>query len=134
MDHAFECVGKGEVIRTAWSSTRRGGECMVVGVGRAGDAVSFNAMEIYHFARSLTGSVFGSCDPERDIPMLADLVRSGRIDLSPLISHRVGLDEVMTGFDRMQAGVGVRTVVELTGAPSRVDPQPASSAHARQEG
>ena len=37
---------------------------------RAGDAVSFNAMEIYHFARSLTGSVFGSCDPERDIPML----------------------------------------------------------------
>lgn len=43
-DHAFECVGKAELIRTAWQSVRRGGRCTVVGVGARDDAASFNAL------------------------------------------------------------------------------------------
>lgn len=111
-DHAIECVGKPATIRGAWQSTRRGGTCTVVGVGRTSDEVTFNAMEIYHFARTLTSSVFGSCDPQRDIPVLSAHVESGRVDLSPLISHRTDLHGVADAFQRMEAGEGVRTLVE----------------------
>lgn len=113
-DHSLECVGKPATIRSAWSSVRRGGKCTVVGVGRASDEVTFNAMEIYHFARTLTSSVFGSCDPERDIPVLADHVRSGAVDLDGLISHRTDLHGVSDAFTRMQAGEGVRTLIEFS--------------------
>jgi S-(hydroxymethyl)glutathione dehydrogenase / alcohol dehydrogenase len=112
-DHALECVGKPVTIRAAWSSVRRGGTCTVVGVGRITDEVTFNAMEIYHFARTLTSSVFGSCDPERDIPVLAGHVRSGAADLGGLISHRTDLHGVPEAFARMQAGEGARTLLQL---------------------
>ncbi|MGE0170389.1 zinc-binding dehydrogenase [Nocardioides sp.] len=113
VDHAFECVGKPATIRAAWSSTRRGGQCTVVGVGRTTDEVTFSAMELYHYARTLTSSVFGSSDPERDVPVLASLVRAGRLDLSPLITHREGLADLGAAFERMKQGDGVRTIIEI---------------------
>lgn len=113
VDHAFECVGKAATIRAAWDSTRRGGQCVVVGIGRLDDPVEISAMEIYHYARALSGSAFGSSDPDRDVPMLCALLDSGAIDLRPLISHRTDLDGVNAALDRMRAGEGLRTVVEL---------------------
>lgn len=111
VDHAFECVGKSDTIRAAWTATRRGGQCVVVGVGRTSDTVTFNAMEIYHFARTLTSSIFGSADPERDIPEIAGHILSGRVDLGGLVTHRCELDGVGEAFDRMRRGDGVRTLV-----------------------
>lgn len=112
-DHVFECVGRAATIRSAWESTRRGGECTVVGVGRRDDLVSLSALEIFHFARTLRSSVYGSSDPERDIPALCDAVRDGSLDLAALVTHRVGLDDIPEAFDRMRRGVGARTVVVL---------------------
>jgi len=112
-DHALECVGKPVTIRAAWSSVRRGGKCTVVGVGGVSDEVTFSAMEIYHFARTLTSSVFGSCDPARDIPVLSEHVRAGSVDLARLISHRTDLHGVSAAFSRMQAGEGARTLIEF---------------------
>lgn len=113
VDHAFECVGKAVTIRAAWDSTRRGGNCVVVGIGRLDDPVSISALEIYHYARSLSASAFGSSDPDRDIPMLCALLDAGAIELGPLISHRTDLDGVNDAFERMRAGVGLRSVVEF---------------------
>lgn len=112
VDHAFECVGKPATIRASWASTRRGGTCVIVGVGRTTDEVTFNAMELYHFGRNLTSSVFGSSDAERDIPVLAAQVTSGAVDLARLITHHDGLGGVADAFDRMTRGEGIRTVIE----------------------
>lgn len=113
VDHALECVGKPVTIRAAWSSTRRGGSCTVVGVGKVSDEITFNAMELFHFARTLTSSVYGSCDPERDIPILAQHVLSGAVDVSRLITHRGELSSLPDAFDRMKSGTGVRTLIEF---------------------
>jgi S-(hydroxymethyl)glutathione dehydrogenase/alcohol dehydrogenase len=118
VDHAFECVGTSATIEAAWSATRRGGRCTVVGVGSRADEIRLSAMEIFHYARTLTSSVFGSSDPQRDIPVLAGLVRVGALDLGPLISHRTDLDGVNAAFDRMRAGEGLRTVVHPNGPPT----------------
>ena len=110
-DHAFECIGRPDTIRTAWQSTRRGGQCVVVGVGPRSAEVRFNALELFHFNRRLTSSVYGSGDPDRDVPMLAEQVRSRSLELEPLITHRVGLDGVNEAFERMISGEGARSVI-----------------------
>ncbi|HEV2784718.1 MAG TPA: alcohol dehydrogenase catalytic domain-containing protein [Actinophytocola sp.] len=110
-DHAFECVGRSATIRAAWGCTRRGGQVTVVGVGRQDDQVSLNALEIYHFARTIAVSVYGSGDADRDLPWLAEQITLGHLDLEPLVSHRIGLDGIPEAFRRMEAGVGARSLL-----------------------
>jgi S-(hydroxymethyl)glutathione dehydrogenase/alcohol dehydrogenase len=110
-DHAFECVGRGSTIRAAWSSTRKGGRTTVVGIGGKSDLVSFSALEIFHFARTLTSCVYGNSDPVKDLPVLAEHVRSGALDLEALITDRITLDEIPSAFERMSAGQGGRSLI-----------------------
>jgi S-(hydroxymethyl)glutathione dehydrogenase/alcohol dehydrogenase len=112
-DYAFECVGKGATIRAAWSATRRGGHCTVLGMGRADDPVPLSALEVFHWARTLTTGVYGSADPDWDLPILAEQVLNGTLDLSPLVTDEIGLDGVPAAFERMERGEGARSVVVL---------------------
>ncbi|UGQ10181.1 Zn-dependent alcohol dehydrogenase [Yinghuangia sp. ASG 101] len=111
VDHAFECVGRAATIRTAWGLTRRGGMTTIVGVGAKDDTVDFSALELFHFARTLTGCVYGSTDPVRDVPRLVEHVAAGRIDLGGLVTARIGLDWLDDAFAAMRAGRGARTLV-----------------------
>jgi S-(hydroxymethyl)glutathione dehydrogenase/alcohol dehydrogenase len=110
-DHAIECVGRGATIRTAWSATRRGGRTTVVGIGGKDDLVSFSALEVFYFARTLSACVYGNSDPAADIPVLAGHVRAGRLDLEALITDRITLDEIPDAFERMVAGKGGRSLI-----------------------
>jgi S-(hydroxymethyl)glutathione dehydrogenase/alcohol dehydrogenase len=110
-DHAVECVGRSTTIRAAWSSTRKGGRVTVVGIGGKDDLVSFSALEIFHFARTLTSCVYGNSDPVKDIPVLAEHVRAGRLDLDSLITDRITLDEIPDAFERMASGKGGRSLI-----------------------
>jgi S-(hydroxymethyl)glutathione dehydrogenase/alcohol dehydrogenase len=112
-DHAFECAGTSVTIRLAWESVRRGGQCVIVGAGRHTDTIEFNAMELFHFARTLTSSVYGSSAPKRDIPTLGHLITQGKLDLAPLITHRAGFDQTAEALDRMRLGHGGRTLLQM---------------------
>lgn len=111
VDHAFDCVGLADTIRACWSATRRGGTTTVVGIGGKEQQVSFTALELFHFARTIQGCVYGSTDPLTDIPKLLAYAEQGRLDLGALISSRVGLDGIDAAFADMERGVGARTVV-----------------------
>ena len=111
VDHAFECVGRATTIRSAWRLTRRGGTCTIVGIGARDDMVEFSAAELYHMARTLRSSVYGSSDPDTDLPELAAAVLGGAFDPNVLVTHRVTLDEAPAAFDRMTRGEGARTLV-----------------------
>ncbi|MGP3928049.1 Zn-dependent alcohol dehydrogenase [Streptomyces sp. 8N616] len=110
-DVAVECVGRAETIRTAWDSTRRGGRTTVVGIGGKEQQVSFSALELFHFGRTLSGCVYGNCDPAKDLPLLADHIRAGRLDLAGMVTERIALDGIPAAFEAMLAGRGGRTLV-----------------------
>jgi S-(hydroxymethyl)glutathione dehydrogenase / alcohol dehydrogenase len=110
-DHAFECVGRSVTIRAAWRATRRGGQVTVVGMGRADDEVSLSALDIFSSARTLRSSVYGSSDPDVEIPVLAGHVLSGALTLDHLVTDRIGLADVPAAFVRMSRGEGARSVV-----------------------
>ncbi|MCX5556460.1 Zn-dependent alcohol dehydrogenase [Streptomyces sp. NBC_00038] len=111
VDVAVECVGRAVTIRTAWDSTRRGGRTTVVGIGGKDQQVTFNALEIFHWGRTLSGCVYGNSDPARDLPVLAEHVRAGRLDLGSLVTERIGLEGIPGAFGNMVAGKGGRAVV-----------------------
>ena len=81
------------------------------GIGPATDKVEFSALELFHFARTLRGCVYGNGDPAVDLPVLADHVRTGALDLSALVTDRIGLDDVPAAFERMASGRGGRSLV-----------------------
>jgi S-(hydroxymethyl)glutathione dehydrogenase/alcohol dehydrogenase len=110
-DHAFECVGRAATIRAAWRATRRGGQVTVVGMGGADDMVELSALDIFSSARTLRASVYGSADPDVEVPALAQDVLSGALKLGHLITDRIELSGVPAAFDRMARGEGARSVV-----------------------
>jgi S-(hydroxymethyl)glutathione dehydrogenase/alcohol dehydrogenase len=83
----------------------------VVGIGRNDDRADFGALELFHFARSLTGCVYGSADPDTAIPLLVEAWQAGRLDLEALATDRTDLGGIDAAFDRMRAGHGGRTLV-----------------------
>ena len=110
-DHAFDCVGLADTIRASWSATRRGGTTTVVGIGGKEQQVSFTALELFYFARTLQGCVYGSTDPLVDIPKILGYAAAGQLDLGALITRTVGLDGIDDAFADLERGVGARTVV-----------------------
>ena len=64
--------------------------------------------------KKLLGCLLGSCNSQRDIPRLVALWQAGRLDLEGLITTRRPLDDINEAFDDMQAGRGVRTVINIT--------------------
>ncbi|AJT68117.1 Zn-dependent alcohol dehydrogenase [Streptomyces chattanoogensis] len=110
-DVAIECVGRADTIRTAWSATRRGGRTTVVGIGGQDQQVTFSALELFYFGRTLSGCVYGNSNPAADLPVIAAHIRSGALDLSALVTERIGLDGIPAAFEAMVAGKGGRSLV-----------------------
>lgn len=110
-DHVFECAGRPDAVETAWRSTRRGGQTVVVGLGPAGESASFPAAELMLSARSLIGCFFGSADMGRDVPRFAEHLAAGRLDVASLVTHHIGLEQIPEAFARMRSGDGGRSVI-----------------------
>ena len=111
VDHSFEVVGTAATIKLAWSLARRGGNMTIVGVGGREEEISFTPLELWHFTRTIRPSFYGSSDPERDVPKIADMIRGGQFDLDSLITNEIGLTDVPAAFEQMQAGQGVRSLI-----------------------
>ncbi|MFF2524239.1 zinc-binding dehydrogenase [Streptomyces liangshanensis] len=111
VDVAVECVGRAVTIRTAWDSTRRGGRTTVVGIGGKDQQVTFHALELFHWGRTLSGCVYGNSDPAKDLPVLAGHIRAGRFDLGALVTRRVTLDDLPTTLTALPESRGGRALV-----------------------
>jgi NDMA-dependent alcohol dehydrogenase len=110
VDHAFEALGRPETIETAVALTGRGGQAVLIGMASPEVRVGLDALTTTLEERSVRGSWYGSCVPLRDIPLLIELYRDGRLRLEPLITT-CGLDDVNDAFERMQAGETARSVI-----------------------
>jgi len=111
VDVAFEVVGRSATIRQAFLLARRGGTAVLVGAGSPEDAVTFNAMELFAEAKSIHGCVYGSTDPDRDFPLLVELVQGGQLDAAALVTRRIDLGDVNEAFAAMEAGEVARSVI-----------------------
>jgi S-(hydroxymethyl)glutathione dehydrogenase/alcohol dehydrogenase len=110
-DYAFECVGLGALVETAYRSVRRGGKAIVVGVAKPTDSVSLKPMTLVFEEKTLAGSYFGSCVPRIDFPRMLQLYMAGRLKLDELITHRYKIEEAPQAFADLESGRNARGVI-----------------------
>ncbi|MBE7343010.1 alcohol dehydrogenase, partial [Staphylococcus haemolyticus] len=55
----------------------------------------------------------GSCVPDRDIPRFISLYKQGRLNIDPLISEVITLDDINEGFDKLAGGDVGRIIVKM---------------------
>lgn len=110
-DAVIETVGSARVLADAYAATRRGGTTVSVGLPDPSAVLSIPALSLVAEERTLRGSYLGSSVPGRDIPRLVDLHRAGRLPVQRLLSHRIALDDINEGFDRLASGEAVRQAI-----------------------
>ena len=114
VDYAFEAAGRAALVEAGIESTRVGGTTVMVGASPIEENVTINAAVLFMtMQKRLVGSLLGHCWPDRDIPLLLDLYRNGRLDLDGMISHRLPLTEVNEGIRLLHAADGIRTVLDV---------------------
>jgi len=110
-DYAFEVIGLPETITQAFSSARRGGTAVVVGMPRMDSMVTLPGFAMFYEEKRLLGCVYGSAQVRRDFPRFVQLVETGRLDIGSMVSRRIKLDEVNDAFTAMKAGEVIRSVI-----------------------
>lgn len=111
VDVSVELAGASKALRFAYDIVKRGGVAVTAGLPHPSDELSLPATSLTVSEKTLRGSYVGSCVPLRDIPRFAQLMEVGVMPVERLMSHRIKLDEINEGFERLAAGEAIRQVV-----------------------
>jgi S-(hydroxymethyl)glutathione dehydrogenase/alcohol dehydrogenase len=110
-DYTFDCTGNVKVMRQALESSHRGwGQSIVIGVAGAGQEISTRPFQLVT-GRTWKGTAFGGARGRTDVPKIVDWYMDGKIEIDPMITHTLKLEEINKGFDLMHAGESIRSVV-----------------------
>jgi len=110
-DYSFDATGNTEVMRTALECCHRGwGESIIIGVAEAGKEIATRPFQLVT-GRVWKGTAFGGAKGRTDVPKIIDWYMNGKIEIDPMITHVLSLEEINKGFDLMHAGESIRSVV-----------------------
>jgi S-(hydroxymethyl)glutathione dehydrogenase/alcohol dehydrogenase len=110
-DYTFDCTGNVKVMRQALECAHRGwGESIVIGVAGAGQEISTRPFQLVT-GRVWKGTAFGGARGRTDVPKIVDWYMDGKIEIDPMITHTLKLEDINKGFDLMHAGESIRSVV-----------------------
>lgn len=110
-DIVIEAAGSARAFETALNITAPGGLTVATGLSAPDARASISPLTITAGARTVVGSYLGSSVPQRDIPILAQLWRDGRLPIERLVSSRIGLDQVNEAMDALSRGAELRQVI-----------------------
>jgi S-(hydroxymethyl)glutathione dehydrogenase/alcohol dehydrogenase len=110
-DYSFECIGNVDVMRQALECCHKGwGVSVIIGVAGAGQEIRTRPFQLVT-GRVWKGTAFGGARGRTDVPRIVDWYMDGKIEIDPMITHTLKLDEINKGFDLMHAGESIRAVV-----------------------
>jgi S-(hydroxymethyl)glutathione dehydrogenase / alcohol dehydrogenase len=110
-DYSFECIGNTTTMRQALECCHKGwGQSIVIGVAGAGQEISTRPFQLVT-GREWKGSAFGGARGRTDVPRIVDWYMDGKISIDPLITHTLKLEEINHGFELMERGESIRSVV-----------------------
>lgn len=110
-DYSFECIGNVEVMRQALECCHKGwGTSIIIGVAPAGAEISTRPFQLVT-GRNWRGTAFGGAKGRTDVPKIVDWYMDGKIEIDPLITHTMPLDDINSAFDLMHKGESIRSVV-----------------------
>ncbi len=110
-DYSFECIGNVTTMRQALECAHKGwGESVIIGVAPAGAEIATRPFQLVT-GRVWRGTAFGGARGRTDVPKIVDWYMDGKIEIDPMITHTLKLEDINKGFDLMHAGESIRSVV-----------------------
>jgi L-iditol 2-dehydrogenase len=114
LDLVLETAGAVPAVELATRLVCEGGRVVLLGIAGEGKMLALPADRIALRDLELIGSVgYTSAVWKRVVELLAD----GRVDLSPIVTHRFALEEFEQAFELMENRRGVVAKIVLTHAP-----------------
>jgi S-(hydroxymethyl)glutathione dehydrogenase/alcohol dehydrogenase len=110
-DYTFDCTGNVKVMRIALEACHRGwGQSIIIGVAGAGQEISTRPFQLVT-GRVWKGTAFGGARGRTDVPKIVDWYMSGKIEIDPMITHTMPLEDINKAFDLMHEGKSIRSVI-----------------------
>ncbi|MGB3476661.1 MAG: Zn-dependent alcohol dehydrogenase [Mycobacterium sp.] len=100
-------------IEDALRLTRKAGTCVLTGMAVQGTRTSIDPQDMMLMNKNLCGTVFGSCNPRTDIPLLATLYEAGRLQLDEMVTKRYRLEDVNEAYADLARGELIRGVIDF---------------------
>jgi S-(hydroxymethyl)glutathione dehydrogenase/alcohol dehydrogenase len=112
-DIVVDGTGNAKVIETAYELTNDRGRTVLFGVMHHKDRVRLHTLPL-HFDKILTGSVGGDSLPAFDIPRYIRMMEDGRFDPAQFVSHRMPLEDINDGIQKMKDGEVIHAMVNFS--------------------
>ena len=110
-DYSFECIGNVKTMRQALECCHKGwGESVIIGVAGAGQEISTRPFQLVT-GRVWRGTAFGGAKGRTQVPQIVDWYMDGKIEIDPMITHTLALEDINQAFELMHAGKSIRSVV-----------------------
>ncbi|MER6812958.1 NDMA-dependent alcohol dehydrogenase [Spirillospora sp. NPDC000708] len=113
-DQALVTVGvvDEEVVGAAFNVIGKGGTLVVTGLAHPEKlTIHVSGAVLTLFEKTIKGTLFGSANPQYDIPRLLRLYDQGKLDLDALVTKRYTLDQVNEGYQDLRDGKNIRGVI-----------------------
>ncbi|HHX89590.1 MAG TPA: Zn-dependent alcohol dehydrogenase [Paracoccus sp.] len=112
-DHVYVTVGVISAYQGAPDLLARGGTLVMVGMPASGHQMQLEPASIAAASQTLIGSNMGATVLRRDIPLLVDLYRQGRLKLDELVTRCYPLEEINAAIAETRAGHARRNVIVM---------------------
>jgi S-(hydroxymethyl)glutathione dehydrogenase / alcohol dehydrogenase len=109
-DCVVESAGNESAFRMSVESCRVGGQVVWLGKVGLNDEVAFRWGSLMGEKRIIRSS-YGGALAAQDFPLLARSYLEGHLDLDPLLTNRISLEEVNDGFEELRSGRAIRSVI-----------------------
>ncbi|MFF5975604.1 Zn-dependent alcohol dehydrogenase [Streptomyces sp. NPDC012769] len=109
-DHVFECVGHTGLVRTAIDLLDRHGQAVLLGMTAPKAEATFLPAAMF-LDKSILGCRYGSSRPQKDIPLYAELYRTGRLLLDELVTATYPVEDFARAVEDAERGKVARGVL-----------------------
>ena len=111
VDYVVEAIGNPDMLKQGIEALAPRGAVAVVGAPPYGVEVAIDVHRLLP-GRKILGVCEGDSDPVQLIPLLAELVRSGRLPIQPLI-REYAFEEIQQAADDFKAGRATKAVLRF---------------------
>ncbi len=95
-DAVFDTVGGSDILKSGIAVLRPGGTLVLFAHAAQGEIAGFEINPLFKTERRVVATYSGSLEEQNRV---ADLLFSGKLDPRPLITHRIGLDQIHQAVD-----------------------------------
>lgn len=104
---------EGDDLEGALQVTGKGGQVIVTAIADMTQRdAKLGLFELALLQKRVQGAIFGGTSPRKQIPLLLDAYRDGRLKLAELVTRTYSLEEINLGYADMRDGKNLRGMID----------------------